>query len=92
LNTFELQRQLAKTRGANIFAIDTHIEISEDEGSNGIPMIVTRLAVGVKKKLLVFTWRDTEFTDTQVSEIYFLFFKDQLFFYKLSLLIITPKL
>jgi hypothetical protein len=36
-------------------------------------MIVTRLAVGVRKRLLVFTWRDTEFVDTQVSELSFPF-------------------
>jgi len=69
LNTFELQRQLLPNKhSANIFAIDTHIEISEDESSKGIPMIVTRLAVGARRKLFVFTWRDTEFTNTQVSE------------------------
>ncbi|RIA80537.1 CNH domain-containing protein [Glomus cerebriforme] len=67
LHTFELERQLTNTRGANIFAIDTHIEINED--SKGIPIIVTRLAVGVKKRLLVFTWRDTEFTDTQELQL-----------------------
>ncbi|EXX74415.1 Vam6p [Rhizophagus irregularis DAOM 197198w] len=63
LQTFELQRQLTKTRGANIFAIDTNVEISED--NEGIPMI----AVGVRKKLLVFTWRDTEFICTQELSI-----------------------
>ncbi|KAG9303112.1 hypothetical protein G9A89_005070 [Geosiphon pyriformis] len=67
LHTFALQRQLTKTRGANIFAIDTKIEISQDEGSKGIPMIFTRLAVGVRRKLIVFTWRDMEFTDTKVG-------------------------
>ncbi|CAG8564725.1 9381_t:CDS:10, partial [Ambispora gerdemannii] len=65
LNTFQLQKQLAKTRGANIFTIDTKIEISQDEGSKGIPMIVTRLAVGVRRKLIIFIWRDSEFTDTK---------------------------
>lgn len=67
LQTFELQRQLTKTRGANIFAIDTNVEISED--NEGIPMI----AVGVRKKLLVFTCRDTEFICTQVSKPSFSF-------------------
>ncbi|CAG8660017.1 8216_t:CDS:10, partial [Dentiscutata erythropus] len=65
LSTFELQRSLAKTRGANLFAIDTHIEINEEGGNGGIPTIVTRLAVAVKKKVLVFTWKDTEFKDTK---------------------------
>ncbi|CAG8575327.1 2276_t:CDS:2, partial [Funneliformis mosseae] len=67
LNTFELKRQLSNIRGANIFAI-SHVETSEDESSNGIP--ITRLAVGVKKKLFVFTWRDTEFTDTKEHSIH----------------------
>ncbi|CAG8513221.1 6470_t:CDS:10, partial [Acaulospora colombiana] len=61
LNTLELQSQLAKTRGANLFAINTQIVISDD----GIPRIVTRLAVAVRRKLLVLTWKDTEFTDTK---------------------------
>ncbi|CAG8539118.1 8928_t:CDS:10, partial [Acaulospora morrowiae] len=61
LNTLELQSQLSKTRGANLFAIDTQIVISEGE----IPTIVTRLAVAVRRKLLVLTWEDTEFTNTK---------------------------
>lgn len=61
-----MQTQLTKTRGANIFAIDTKIEMSQEEGSKGIPMIVTRLAVGVRRKLIVFTWRDTEIADPKV--------------------------
>ncbi|GES94690.1 vam6/Vps39-like protein [Rhizophagus clarus] len=54
LHTFELQSQLTKTRGANIFAIDIN------EYNKGM-----RLAVGAKKRLHVFTWQDTEFIDTQ---------------------------
>ncbi|CAH1762157.1 3604_t:CDS:10 [Entrophospora sp. SA101] len=44
LHTLSLQKQLAKTRGANLFAIDT-IEVSPDDDDNGIPTIVTRLSV-----------------------------------------------
>ncbi|RHZ82984.1 hypothetical protein Glove_101g19 [Diversispora epigaea] len=61
LSTLKFQEQLPKTRGANLFAIDTHVEIDE----NKIPMLVTRLAVAVKKKLLVLTWKDSESQDTK---------------------------
>lgn len=64
LKTFELQEQLSRTRGANIFAVDTQIE---EEGV--VPVIVTRLAVGVRKKLVVFIWRDADLYNTKVRSL-----------------------
>lgn len=60
LETCTLQQQLVKTRGATTFAVTTNIERDE---TTGIPSIVSRLAVGVKRKLLLFSWQDEEFID-----------------------------
>jgi hypothetical protein len=54
---------LGKTKGANLFAIQTMVEMSPEEQ---IPVLTTRLAVAVRKKLLVFVWKDTEFFETKV--------------------------
>ncbi|CAO3593293.1 unnamed protein product [Absidia cylindrospora] len=61
LRTFELRMPLGKTKGANLFTIQTMVEMTEDQ----IPQLVTRLAVAVRKKLVVFVWKDTEFLETK---------------------------
>ncbi|KAI8993253.1 CNH domain-containing protein [Pilobolus umbonatus] len=66
LRTFELRMALGKTKGANLFAIQTMVEMSPEEQ---IPVLTTRLAVAVKKKLLVFVWKDTEFYETKELNI-----------------------
>ncbi|KAI8067712.1 vacuolar sorting protein 39 domain 2-domain-containing protein [Gilbertella persicaria] len=53
---------LGKTKGANLFAIQTMVEMSPEEQ---VPVLTTRLAVAVRKKLLVFVWKDTEFFETK---------------------------
>lgn len=63
LRTFDLRMTLAKTKGANMFAIQTMVERSKDH----IPVLTTRLAVALRKKLLVFVWKDTEFYETKVT-------------------------
>ncbi|KAI7903046.1 CNH domain-containing protein [Cokeromyces recurvatus] len=62
LRTFELRMALGKTKGANLFAIQTMVEMTPEEQ---IPVLTTRLAVAVRKKLLVFVWKDTEFYETK---------------------------
>ncbi|KAI9741180.1 MAG: Vacuolar morphogenesis protein 6 [Cirrosporium novae-zelandiae] len=57
LQTYDLQQQLSKTRGAVAFAVTSNIE--RDEATD-IPSIVSRLAVAVKRRLLLWTWRDME--------------------------------
>ena len=52
LHKYELQQTLAKSKGASTFAVTTN----ETEVSSA----VTRLAVAVKRRLLVWTWRDGE--------------------------------
>ncbi|EAW11989.1 putative vacuolar morphogenesis protein AvaB [Aspergillus clavatus NRRL 1] len=57
LQTYELQQQLTKTKGATTFAVTSNI-VHDPE--TGVPSIVSRLAVAVKRKILLWTWRDME--------------------------------
>lgn len=57
LQTYELHEQLAKTKGATTFAITSNIM---NDPETGVPSIVSRLAVAVKRKILLWTWRDME--------------------------------
>lgn len=57
---------LTKTKGADLFTIQTLVEMNEEDG---IPMLMTRLAVAVRKKLFIFVWKDTEFLETKVSAV-----------------------
>ncbi|CAO3623144.1 unnamed protein product [Cunninghamella blakesleeana] len=61
LRTFELRMQLGKTKGANLFAVQTMVEMNQDQ----IPQLITRLGVAVRKKLMIFVWKDTEFFETK---------------------------
>ncbi|KAF7725188.1 Vacuolar morphoproteinsis protein 6 [Apophysomyces ossiformis] len=66
LRTFELRMALGKTKGANLFAIQTMVEMSPEEK---VPMLITRLAVAARKKLLVFVWQDSQFHETKELNI-----------------------
>ncbi|KAI9289950.1 vacuolar sorting protein 39 domain 2-domain-containing protein [Umbelopsis sp. AD052] len=57
---------LTKTKGADLFTIQTLVEMHEEDG---IPMLMTRLAVAVRKKLFIFVWKDTEFLETKELNI-----------------------
>ncbi|KAG5456734.1 MAG: hypothetical protein BJ554DRAFT_3434 [Olpidium bornovanus] len=57
LSTLTYRDHLAKTAGASVFAVVTNF----DAGPGGVPMIVTKLAVAVRRKLVVYTWQDAEF-------------------------------
>ena len=65
LQSFELQEQLAKTKGATVFAITSNIE----KDSDGVPTIISRLAISVKRKLLIYSWHDTESLEPEVSPV-----------------------
>lgn len=54
---YELQEQLSKTKGASVFAVTSNIF---KDPSTGIPSLVSRLAVAVKRKILLWSWQDTE--------------------------------
>lgn len=66
MRSYELRMTLGKTKGADLFTIQTLVEMNEEDG---IPMLMTRLAVAVRKKLLIFVWKDTEFFETKVRTI-----------------------
>lgn len=57
LQTYALQEKLEKTRGAATFAAASNIV---KDPSTGIPSIVSRLAVAVKRKIILWTWQDME--------------------------------
>lgn len=65
LKSHELQEQLTKTRGASTFAVTSNIV--KDPGT-GVLSIVSRLAVAVKRRLLLWSWRDMEF-EGETTEI-----------------------
>ncbi|KAI7829554.1 vacuolar sorting protein 39 domain 2-domain-containing protein [Gamsiella multidivaricata] len=65
LETFALRTQLGKTRGANLFSVISEIEIQDGFA----PQVITRLAVAVRRKIVVFSWQDSEFMDTKEFSI-----------------------
>lgn len=65
LQTYELQEQLIKTKGASTLAVTSNIF---EDPETGVPAIVSRLAVAVKRRILLWTWRDMEL-DSDSSEI-----------------------
>jgi len=62
LDSFALRTQLKATKGANLFSVFSRIEIQDGL----IPQVITRLAVAVRRKMIVFSWQDSEFMDTKV--------------------------
>lgn len=65
LQTYELQEQLTKTKGASTLAVTSNVV---EDPETGVPSIVSRLAVAVKRKILLWTWRDMEL-DSDSTEI-----------------------
>lgn len=59
LQSYELQETLARTKGASVFAVTSNIV---KDPSTGVPSILSRLAVAVKRKLLLWSWQDMELT------------------------------
>ena len=55
LSSYEFQESLVKSRGASAFAVTSNIV-----KDHGIPAIVSRLAVAVKRRLLLWAWQDSE--------------------------------
>ncbi|EQL38308.1 6-phosphofructo-2-kinase/fructose-2,6-bisphosphatase [Blastomyces gilchristii SLH14081] len=60
LQTYELQQLLARTKGASAFAVTSNIV---KDPCTGVPSIVSRLAVAVKRKLMLWMWLDMELED-----------------------------
>lgn len=57
LGTYELNEQLTKTKGASSFAATSNIV---KDTTTGVPTLVSRLAVAVKRRLLLWSWHDGE--------------------------------
>lgn len=57
LQTYEFQETLQKSKGASYFAVTSNI-VKDPE--NGVAQLVSRLAVAVKRRLIVWTWHDGE--------------------------------
>ncbi|KAL8713112.1 MAG: hypothetical protein Q9220_002633 [cf. Caloplaca sp. 1 TL-2023] len=57
LQGYELQETLAKTKGATTFAITSNIV---KDSATGVPSIVSRLAVAVKRRVILWSWHDSE--------------------------------
>ncbi|KAH7399112.1 vacuolar sorting protein 39 domain 2-domain-containing protein [Phaeosphaeria sp. MPI-PUGE-AT-0046c] len=64
LQTYMLQEKLERTRGATTFAAASNIV---KDPSTGIPSIVSRLAVAVKRKIILWTWQDMELAGDAVE-------------------------
>ncbi|KAM9883810.1 vacuolar sorting protein 39 domain 1 [Verticillium dahliae] len=65
LQTYELIETLSRTKNASCFAVTSNIVKDPD---TGIPEIISRLAVAVRRRLLVWNWHESEL-GTDVEEI-----------------------
>ncbi|KAF4470653.1 hypothetical protein FALBO_2458 [Fusarium albosuccineum] len=65
LQTYELIETLSRTKNASCFAVTSNIVKDPD---TGIPEIISRLAVAVKRKLLLWSWHESELSD-DVAEV-----------------------
>ncbi|PSK40164.1 hypothetical protein B9Z65_8104 [Elsinoe australis] len=65
LQTYALQEKLEKTRGASSFAVTSNVE---KDAETDIPSLASRLAVAIKRKVLIWSWHDMEL-DPDVQEL-----------------------
>ncbi|KAF4121632.1 Vam6/Vps39-like protein vacuolar protein sorting-associated protein 39 [Geosmithia morbida] len=66
LQSYELIETLSRTKNASCFAVTSNIVKDAD---TGIPEIISRLAVAVKRRLLLWSWHESELDDEDVAEI-----------------------
>ncbi|TVY32346.1 Vacuolar morphogenesis protein [Lachnellula subtilissima] len=64
LQSYTLQEQLSKTKGASTFAVTSNIV---KDPATGIPEIISRLAVAVKRRLLLWSWHESELSQDVVE-------------------------
>lgn len=65
LQTYQLVERLERTKGATCFTVTSNV-VKDPE--TGVPSLVSRLAVGVKRKIMCWTWRDME-QEEDVAEL-----------------------
>lgn len=59
LGSYELQEQLARTKGASTFAVTSNVV---EDPQTSVPTLVSRLAVAVKRRILLWDWHEGELT------------------------------
>ena len=64
LQTYALQERLEKTKGAVAFAITSNIV---KDPTSGIPDIVSRLAVAVKRRIMIWSWQAMELSQDVIE-------------------------
>ncbi|KAJ5038022.1 uncharacterized protein L3040_006895 [Drepanopeziza brunnea f. sp. 'multigermtubi'] len=64
LQAYTLQEQLTKTKSASTFAVTSNIV---KDSATGIPEIISRLAVAVKRRLLLWSWHESELEHSTVE-------------------------
>ena len=65
LQSYDLQEQLPKTKNATTFAVTSDIV---KDAATGIPEIISRLGVAVKRRLLLWSWHESELSP-DITEI-----------------------
>ncbi|KAH8157069.1 hypothetical protein CIB48_g11173 [Xylaria polymorpha] len=65
LQTYELIEAIPRTKNATCFAVTSNIV---KDPATGIPEIISRLAVAVKRRLLLWSWHESELHDN-VTEV-----------------------
>ncbi|KAH6605002.1 hypothetical protein Trco_006709 [Trichoderma cornu-damae] len=65
LQSYDLIETLSRTKNASCFAITSNIVRDPD---TGVPEIISRLAVAVKRRLLLWSWHESEMSN-EVSEV-----------------------
>ncbi|KAK1091231.1 Vacuolar morphogenesis protein 6 [Friedmanniomyces endolithicus] len=66
LQTFQLVERIERTKGALCFSVTSNVV---KDAETGVPSLVSRMAVGVKRKLLCWTWRDMEMESNEPVEL-----------------------
>lgn len=64
LQSYELHERLERTKGTSAFAVTSNIV---KDAQTGIPSIVSRLAVAVKRKIILWSWQDMELAEEVVE-------------------------
>lgn len=62
LGTYRVVETL--TKSAYLFSLYSNIEVQD----GGVPQVITRLAVAVKRKVIVYTWQDGQGVNPKVTE------------------------
>ncbi|TKA77253.1 hypothetical protein B0A55_06140 [Friedmanniomyces simplex] len=66
LQTYQLVERIERTKGATCFTVTSNVV---KDAETGVPSLVSRMAVGVKRKLLCWTWRDMEMESNEPVEL-----------------------